>query len=171
MKKLILLAAFLFLASPATLYAATESAITGSGITEDAGLVDILDYSWRILALVAFAFTTYLGQYARKFLKQLTPERATDLVAGAIEKLGRSPETLKKILAAAFTVPEIRAKFDEAKTFAKTRINEIDEHILNYRIKVESGLLSDDRVAEVNRLIEKLYEERKELEDHAQKTD
>jgi len=148
--------------NPAFIFAeelATEGAIGIEGLTPS----EILDYSWQFLAIVAFGFTTYLARNARQFLLNLTPERTIDIISSAIEKIGKSPERLKVILQALIEVPLVREKFEESKLFIDTRINEIDVRLVDYRIKLESGLLTEEQAKAVQELIGKLFEEKQRL--------
>jgi len=171
MKKILIFAFIAAVAlNPALIFA--EELVTEGAI--EAGNFDpavVLDYSWRFLAVVAFGFTTYLARNARQFLLNLTPERTVDIISSSLEKIGKSPESLKNILEALIQVPIVREKFDESKLFIDTRINEIDERLVDYRIKLESGLLTEEQAAAVQELIGKLFEEKQRLiEQNAKKS-
>lgn len=169
MKKFIIFGIALFIAlNPALIYAeelVTEGAIEAAGSWDP---TTVLDYAWRFLAVVAFGFTTYLARNARRFLLNLTPEKTIELISGSLERIGRSPEKLRVILDALIQVPLVREKFNESKLFIDTRIHEIDDRLLDYRIKLESGLLTDEQAAAVQELIGKLFDEKQKLiEEHA----
>lgn len=171
MKKLLTIAVIILLLTNATpIFAATEAAIIAEE-TEGVETLQILDYAWRIAALVGFTFTTYVGYAARGFLKKLTPERTIQIVSAAILRLGRDPKQLTSILEAAVQVPLIRDKLEEGKVFAKTRLNQIDEKVLDYETRIKSGLLDPEEADRHREFIARLLTEKIGLQKYAQNTD
>lgn len=126
------------------------------------------DYAWRIVISAGGLFTIVLSSQARRFLKGLTFDQFQEIGLGIIERLAKTPERAQAIFTGLLSTPFGKSAFDTGKEFLLSRINQIDEHILDLQIKANSGLV-DDQLPAINALIQKLQAEKvRLLELHAQ---
>ena len=132
--------------------------------------IQLWDYAWRVAVSFGGTMTILLSARARTFLKTLTFDRFVDIGVAIIEKLSKTPERAQAIFTGLMKAPIAKDAFEQGKAILLTRINQIDERILDLQIKVESGLV-DERAADIHKLIEKLHAEKvRLLELHASKT-
>lgn len=155
--KILILTVFLLLFSATPVLADTVEVVE-----EAFDVMAFWDYAWRIVVSSGGLFTIVLSIQARKFLKGLTFEQFQELGLSMIERLVKTPERLQAIFTGIVATPFGRSAFDTGKEFLLSRINQIDEHILDLQIKANSGLV-DDQLPAINALVKKLEAEKVRL--------
>ena len=155
--KILILTVFLLLFSATPVLADTVEVVE-----EAFDVMAFWDYAWRIVVSSGGFFTIVLSIQARKFLKGLTFEQFQELGLAMIERLVKTPERLQAIFTGIVATPFGRSAFDTGKEFLLSRINQIDEHILDLQIKANSGLV-DDQLPAINALVKKLEAEKVRL--------
>ena len=126
------------------------------------------DYAWRTAVPFGGVFTIILSARARTFLKGLTFDQFVEIGISIIERLSKTPARAQAIFAGIMQAPFAKKGFEQGKALLLTRINQIDEQILEWQIKIDSGLV-DEKVNDILKLIEKLQAEKvRLLELHAQ---
>lgn len=139
--------------------------------TQEVDILSFFDYAWRIAVGIGAASTIIASQAAKRFVKGLTFDNITDLSIAVIEKLSKSPDKLTAIIVGLSKVPAVKKAFEDGKQVLLSRLNQIEQALIDERIKLNSGILSEDDEKLILELMGKLQSEKvRLLELYASKT-
>lgn len=122
-----------------------------------------------IAGSIGFGSMTLLSLSARKTIKKVgTLAFLTDLLLRAISKFGDLDEkTQKKVddgIKALASLPFIKGWFDKADTILEQRLLDLDDKIVDWRIKINSGVLEGIDLENAKKQLEALIAKKKELQ-------
>lgn len=128
----------------------------------------VLEHGVQILGTVAFGLTSLVAMRARKFLKTLTVDKVVDFAQKLVDKyISKDKEELNNIIEVIGSLPFVKTGFDKYKSqiddYLAIKIDEIDEQILSWQVKIDNGVVSKELINDVYALIERLKKDKERL--------
>ena len=134
-------------------------------------MIDFLqEYGMQILVATAGGMTLLVANRARSFLKHLTVDKVVDYTEKLIERYtkdDKSRDKLNTIVGVVSNLPIIKSWFDKTQTsaldFVEAKIHELEAKIIDYQIKLDNGVISDELRKVVMENIEQLKKDKAKL--------
>ena len=106
-----------------------------------------------------------VGLKAKKFISTLTDDKIVNIFERVIERFSepKKAETLKAFVNIIVGLPVIKKFFEDTRELALSKLDQLENEILEWEAKIETGILSEDLAKRAHEHIAKLKDRKLKL--------